>query len=305
MKTDRAMGVLLKRVASETRTEELKQQMRKVGSAFLTHREVSAQETVYRILSLPMKQLSRSVVFVDTNPKSERIAVLKDKVMLSQLEDDDTDVFQKSLIDRYQNRQQKLQSMCLAEFAATFVTNYNSKDSECDVLPLSDSKSTCSQINVSNGFGKMNKRKREAVIRFRRYNKDAEPSNWYRTKLMLYFPWYNEQTDLLSGYSTYEEHYNHVKSIVLANENKYSQTDVDSVDIEEDGPPEHLWSQIAPTTEESRVQSLAEGSELLTEISQEDLRDNAILMTTTGNNLHARFESATNKKWLHMNTEAF
>ena len=76
MKTDRAMGQLLKRVASEARTDELKQQLRKVGSTFLTHREVSAQEAVYRILSLPMKQLSRSVVFVDTNTKSERIAVL-------------------------------------------------------------------------------------------------------------------------------------------------------------------------------------------------------------------------------------
>ena len=64
------MGVLLKQVAAEVRTDELKQQMRKVGSAFLTHREVSAQEAVYRILSLPMKQLSRSVVFIDTNPKN-------------------------------------------------------------------------------------------------------------------------------------------------------------------------------------------------------------------------------------------
>ena len=77
MKTERAMGELLKQVAAETRTEELKVQMHKVGSAFLTHREVSAQESVYRILSLPMKQLSRSVVFVDTNPKPERIAVFE------------------------------------------------------------------------------------------------------------------------------------------------------------------------------------------------------------------------------------
>ena len=99
MKTDRAMGVLLKQVAAEARTDELKQQMSKVGSAFLTHREVSAQEAVYRILPLPMKQLSTSVVFVDTNPKSERIAVLKSKQMLNELEDDDTNVFQKSLID--------------------------------------------------------------------------------------------------------------------------------------------------------------------------------------------------------------
>ena len=295
IKTDRAMGVLLKQVASEARTDELKQQMRKVGSAFLTHREVSAQEAVYRILSLPMKQLSRSVVFVDTNPKNERIAVLKGKQILSQLDDDDTNVFQKSLIDRYQHRPQELQSMCLAEFAATFVTNYHCKDSECDALPPSDNETSSSQITLTDGYGKMNKRKREAVIRFRRYNKDAEPSNWYRAKLMLYFPWYNEQTDLLGGYSTYEQHYNHVKSLVVANENKYSQTDVDNVDIDEDGPPEHLWSQIAPTTEQARAQSLAEGSELLTDVSQEDLRDNANLLTSTTTNLQTRFESAANR----------
>ena len=48
MKTERSMGELLKRVAAEARTDELKTQLRKVGSAFLTHREVSAQEAVYR-----------------------------------------------------------------------------------------------------------------------------------------------------------------------------------------------------------------------------------------------------------------
>lgn len=133
----------------------------------------------------------------------------------------------------------------------------------------------------------MNKRKREAVIRFRRYNKEAKPSNWYRAKLMLYFPWYNEQTDLLHGCSTYEQHYNHVKAAVLANESKYCQTHVDDVDIDEDGLPEHLWSQISPTTEEARTKSSAEGSELLTDLSQEDFQDNAnILASTTTTDLH-------------------
>ena len=95
------MGQLLQCVASEARTDELKQQ---VGSTFLTHRELSAQEAAYRILFLPTKQLSRSVVFIDSISKSERVAGLKSKEMLSQLEDDDTDVFNKSLIDRYKHR---------------------------------------------------------------------------------------------------------------------------------------------------------------------------------------------------------
>ena len=59
---------------------------------------------------MPMKQLSRSVVFVNTNPKNERITVLKNNDSLSQLNDDDTNVFQKSLIDRYQHRPQQLKS---------------------------------------------------------------------------------------------------------------------------------------------------------------------------------------------------
>ena len=86
-----------------------------------------------------MKQLSRSVVFVDNNPKNDGIAVLKDKNALDQLDDDDTNTFQKSLTDRYQHRWRQIQSMCLAEFAAAYVTNYRqSDDSECDALPASD-----------------------------------------------------------------------------------------------------------------------------------------------------------------------
>ena len=170
------MGELLKRVAAEARIDELKSQLRKVGSAFLTHRKVSAQEAVYRLLSLPMKQLSRSVVFVDTNPKNERIAVLKDNASLSQLEDNDTNVFQKSLIDRNQHRPQELSSMCLAELAATYVVNYECN--ECDALPAPESDITSTQITLTHRFGKMNKRKQEAVIRFRKYNKETDRSNW-------------------------------------------------------------------------------------------------------------------------------
>ena len=99
IKTEKSVGKLLKHITAEARTDELKMQMRKVGSAFLTHREVSAQEAIYRILSLPMKQLSRSIVFVDTTPKHERIPVLRDS-NAKDLDDDDTSVFQKSLMNR-------------------------------------------------------------------------------------------------------------------------------------------------------------------------------------------------------------
>ena len=85
-----------------------------------------------------------------------------------------------------------------------------------------------------------------------------------------------------------------VQAIVHTNEQKYCNSEVDNININENGPPEHLWSQIAPNTEEARARALAEGSQVLTDVSQEDLRDNAALMTNTTTSLHARFESASN-----------
>ena len=43
---------------------------------------------------MPMKQLTREVVFID---KSERITVMKSSKFLNELDDNDTDVFCKSI----------------------------------------------------------------------------------------------------------------------------------------------------------------------------------------------------------------
>ena len=90
--------------------------------------------------------------------KSEQIAMLKSKDMLNQLQDDesDTDVVNKNLIDRYQHRQRELHSMCLAEFATTFVTNYHHNDNDCDALPPTESEIMSKIIQLTDGYGKMN-----------------------------------------------------------------------------------------------------------------------------------------------------
>ena len=54
--------------------------------------------------------------------------------------------------------------MCLAEFAAIYDTNYKPDDSMCDALPALESDTTSKKITWTDGFGKMNKCKQEAVI---------------------------------------------------------------------------------------------------------------------------------------------
>jgi hypothetical protein len=88
---------------------------------------------------------------------------------------------------------------------------------------------------------------------------------------------------LLGGYSTYEEHYQSVCSIVVSNEKKYSKSDIDGIRLDENSPTEHAWNQIAPGTEASRAQSLAEGSETLTALTEQDITDSASLFTSTAN----------------------
>ena len=48
----------------------------------------------------------------------------------------------------------------------------------------------------------------------------------------------DEHLDLLGSYATYEEHYQHVQSIVRNHEQKYCHNEVDNVDLDENGPPE-------------------------------------------------------------------
>ena len=71
------MGELLKQVSKECGSEDIRTQLRRLGSVFLNHREVSAQEAVYRILSLPLKQLSRKVMY--TAAKEDSVPIKANK----------------------------------------------------------------------------------------------------------------------------------------------------------------------------------------------------------------------------------
>ena len=123
------------------------------------------------------------------------------------------------------------------------------------------------EITLTDGYGKMKKRQKEAVIRFRRYNFESDPTNWYRAKIM--YRWYNEDDDLLGGFSTYEEHYNNVHGTISENESKYTSDFVEHIHIDPDCLPEQIWDEIAPSTEDNRPHLLDEGNEVLTEIAQE------------------------------------
>lgn len=59
-----SLGDILKAVSASGEHLGPKTSMKSVAKKFLTHREVSAQEAIYRLMSLPLVQGSRQILFV-------------------------------------------------------------------------------------------------------------------------------------------------------------------------------------------------------------------------------------------------
>ena len=72
LKAEKGMDELLKQAAKELQQGNTRQQLNKLRSVFLTNREVSAQEAVYRILSMPLRRCSRTTIFLNTDHKDSQ-----------------------------------------------------------------------------------------------------------------------------------------------------------------------------------------------------------------------------------------
>ena len=97
----------------------IRESLRKVGTAFLSCREVSAQECVYRCMpELWLRKTFPCTVFVNTGLPEERCRVAKSKEEIEDLDDDSTDIFMSNIIERYSERPNIVDQLCLAEFAA-------------------------------------------------------------------------------------------------------------------------------------------------------------------------------------------
>ncbi|CAH1233099.1 PIF1 [Branchiostoma lanceolatum] len=306
LKSERAMSDLLQKVLEESRGEDLKSKLRKVGSAFLNNREVSAQEAVYRLLSLPLQRKSRQVVYVNTATKDKRVSMLKPRHVLESMNDDDDDIFCTSALDR-----------------ATYNTGASDPpdggtDHIPDVLDGRDNNGMNDKdriqryprvIKLQNNLGNMKRRRQHCIIRFHKETKNDEER--YRNLLMLYLPWRDEEVDLKDGFASYKDHFEHVIDTVRANEAMFS-INADAIDaayndLLRNGPPEDIWHSIAPNVEFEQAQQQAEGLTVGGEMSEEDQRENIDLTPQSTSNhrseLHARFTAELNK--VRMSSEEY
>uniref|UniRef100_A0A9J7WX60 ATP-dependent DNA helicase n=1 Tax=Cyprinus carpio carpio TaxID=630221 RepID=A0A9J7WX60_CYPCA len=268
-KAEREMGLLLANAQKEAHKDgnmDAKQALRKLGSVFLHNREVSAQESVYRLTNMRLKEGSRKVVFIPTGINTVKMS-LPLNIINKKAEKEETDndeIWMKSITDRYRARPktQEFTGMCLASFA-----------SEYRVLSKSE-KSCTDRVKLENDMGFVRKRTRTdfAVVRYARFSPTKNPENYYQSILELFLPHFLQSQLKPPNFTSYQEFYEtgfvtlyndeleSVKIIVDTNRSKFEK-EADSIqkaqdDLEQHGPMEDAWAQICPEAELERLECL-------------------------------------------------
>ncbi|XP_052412218.1 uncharacterized protein LOC127957635 [Carassius gibelio] len=269
-KAEQEMGLLLQRAQNEAMNGNLeaKASLKQLGSMYLHNREISAQEAVYRLTGMHLKECSRKVQFIPIGQNPVKMSlplhVLQNKVENDQ-SDDESNFWMTSITDRYKNRPEKepLENLCLASFCSEYrvlakseVSSQN-KTAENEIIKL----------NNNNGHVKRRTRTEPAVVRYPRFSPTKDPEKYYHSLLQLFLPHYDESDLKPSKYNTYEEFYNsgvikigcelkQVKSVVDGNRALFEK-ESDKIDeakqlLEQNLDLEDAWAEICPETEKQR-----------------------------------------------------
>ena len=68
----------------------------------------------------------------------------------------------------------------------------------------------------------MIKWKKEAILKTRQYNLNTDPEKYYYAKLLLYYPW-SDEDELISGFNSYEQSYISKQHRIVSNANKFNE----------------------------------------------------------------------------------
>ncbi|XP_072041439.1 uncharacterized protein [Amphiura filiformis] len=211
-KCEREMGDLLRNAQREARegNVDVLTELRKVGNVYLQHREISVMGAIYMVCSMPLKQSSRNVVFVQTDVDGHRISL-----PLQQLQENagnSEEVWQTSQIEKYIGRPKlaKYENMCMAKFfsshyqvsskESTQTENETDDQTEGDQSDYEDGSvpkegiKRCrpkkKAIALSGCSAKMKQRTtaKPAVIRYPRVSIHRDKERYHMNMLRLYLP---------------------------------------------------------------------------------------------------------------------
>nr|XP_022307628.1 uncharacterized protein LOC111113627 [Crassostrea virginica] len=277
-KSEREMGMLLKqtKIEAEEGNESARSTLKKIGSAYLNHREVGAQEAVYRVCNLKMKECSRKVVFIPVGENTTRLtkplSQLKRKASSecdrsndeNEGDEDESDIWMTNIVERYENRPDDplFQDMCLAEFCSEFRVLAKSQ------IPKTPNENVF-ELKNSKGFIQRRTRSKPAIIRYPRFNVEKMSEKYYQCHLQLFLPYRTKAHLKPPSFDLYQTFYDgghvriqgkqdikSVKDVVDTNHARFAQNEDVIAEAQEAfeniGEPEDAWANLCPESEKMR-----------------------------------------------------
>ena len=187
-----------------------------------------------------------------------------------------------------------------AEFAANYDVKYSkTSEEENDHTPKPQQQKAQQgiTINLKDGLGKMQKRSREAIIRFPKHNMEKDSEKYYRAKLMLYSPW-RQENNIMGESASYFDQYRNCLEDITENAQHYTQNgpsfEEAMQDLNEFGPPVHAFANVAPGVEQQNIEDEQEGNVEERHLEQQDLDENAeLMMAKVDKGIGQRFDTQT------------
>ncbi|CAC5416142.1 unnamed protein product [Mytilus coruscus] len=177
---------------------------------------------------------------------------------------DSTEIESDNDIKRYLRRPKQLENWCLADYVSQLELQYpktsESSDHETEQQE-NESESENEEENadvIEENNNKINITLKNGIRiyqRYVKYNYKTDSENFYRERLMLFYPWRNELSDLQCGHETYEKMYLTVSRLL---EKKAKQYEANVIDLEKAiEETEHDCNendQIAPATQQVEME---------------------------------------------------
>lgn len=78
----------------------------------------------------------------------------------------------------------------------------------------------------------LKRRNTSKILRHVRFNKDQDSENYFREQLMLFYPWRNEELDLIGSFNSFEANFKQNEETIQRNKKQY-EADKGVIDIVE------------------------------------------------------------------------
>ncbi|XP_078790066.1 uncharacterized protein LOC105353590 isoform X2 [Oryzias latipes] len=196
-KEEREIGLLLRNTQKEAEkgNTSAKETLKKLGTVYLHNRHVSAQEAVYRLANMHLKECSRKVVFI---PTGDNIIRMSKPLAVLQQQDESGSQWMLNIVDRYKNRphDEEFDDLCIATFASEYRL-------------LSKNESSKNAIELQNNCGLVVKRTRTkpAVVRYARFSEHKNPERFHLSILQLFLPYRTDDDLKPQDFKFYQDYY--------------------------------------------------------------------------------------------------